>query len=72
MDRALVRPWAVRAVSGHSTHPDPAKKLLELDLHKFAISLSLSLLNQLGGAFHATSCRNESIFDHVKGDIARS
>ena len=53
-----VRPWAVRAVSGHSTHRDPAKNLLDIDPDKFAISPSVSLLNQLGGAFHATSCRN--------------
>ena len=37
---------------------DPAQNLLEIDPDKFAISPSLSLLNQLGGAFHATNCRN--------------
>ena len=37
---------------------DSAKNLLEIDPDKFAISPSLSLLNQLGGAFHATNCRN--------------
>ena len=31
---------------------------MELDPHKFAISPSLSLVNQIGGAYHATSCRN--------------
>ena len=29
-----IRPWAVRAVSGHSVHPDPEKNLMELDPHK--------------------------------------
>ena len=29
---------------------------MELDPYKFAISPSLTLVNQLGGAFHATSC----------------
>ena len=53
-----IRPWAARAVSGHSVHPDPEKNLMDLDPHKFAISPSLTLLSQLGGAFHATSCRN--------------
>ena len=31
---------------------------MELDPRKFAISPSLTLVNHLGGAFHATSCRN--------------
>ena len=31
---------------------------MELDPHKFAISPSMSLVNQIGGAYHATSCRN--------------
>ena len=31
---------------------------MELDPHKFAICPPLSLVNQIGGAFHATSCRN--------------
>ena len=31
---------------------------MELDPNKFAISPSLSLVNQIGGAYHATSCRN--------------
>ena len=53
-----VRPWAVRALSGHTVHYDPEKNLMELDPHKFAISPSLSLVNQIGGAYHATSCRN--------------
>ena len=53
-----IRPWAVRALSGHTVHHDPAKNLMELDPHKFAISPPLSLVNQIGGAFHATSCRN--------------
>ena len=45
-------------VSGHTVHYDPEKNLMELDPHKFAISPSLSLVNQVGGAYHATSCRN--------------
>ena len=53
-----IRPWAVRAVSGHTIHDDPEKNLMELDPHKFAISPPLSPVNQLGGASHATSCRN--------------
>ena len=53
-----IRPWAVRALSGHTVHYDPTKNLMELDPHKFAISPPLSLVNQIGGAFHATSCRN--------------
>eukprot|EP00439_Symbiodinium_sp_Y106_P022887 s4429_g2.t2 len=53
-----IRPWAVRALSGHAVHYDPAKNLMELDPHKFAICPPLSLVNQIGGAFHATSCRN--------------
>ena len=53
-----VRPWAVRALSGHTVHYDPEKNLMELDPHKFAISPSMSLVNQIGGAYHATSCRN--------------
>ena len=53
-----VRPWAVRALSRHTVHYDPEKNLMELDPHKFAISPSLSLVNQIGGAYHATSCRN--------------
>ena len=53
-----VRPWAVRALSGHTVHYEPEKNLMELDPHKFAISPSLSLVNQIGGAYHATSCRN--------------
>ena len=53
-----IRPWAVRALSGHTVHHDPAKNFMELDPHKFAISPPLSLVNQIGGAFHATSCRN--------------
>ena len=53
-----IRPWAVRAVNGHTTHPDQSKNLWEIDPSKFAISPSMSLLNQLGGAFHATACRN--------------
>ena len=52
-----IRPWAVRALSGHTVHYDPAKNLMELDPHKFAICPPLSLVNQIGGAFHATSCR---------------
>ena len=47
-------------VSGRSTHPDPDKNLLDIDPDKFAILPSMSLLYQLGGAFHATSCRNLS------------
>ena len=31
---------------------------MDLDPRKFAISPSISLVNQIGGAFHATSCRN--------------
>ena len=31
---------------------------MELDPHKLAISPSLTPVNQIGGAFHATSCRN--------------
>ena len=53
-----IRPRAVRALSGHSVHFDPEKNLMELDPHKFAISPSILLVNQIGGAFHATSCRN--------------
>ena len=41
-----------------TVHHDPAKNLMELDPRKFAISLLLSLVNQIGGAFYATSCRN--------------
>ena len=44
-------------MSGHSVHPDPEKNLMELDPRKFAISPSLTLVSQLGGAFHAASCR---------------
>ena len=51
-----IRP--VRALSGHTVHYDPAKNLMELDPRKFAICPPLSLVNQIGGAFHATSCRN--------------
>ena len=53
-----IRPWAVRALSGHSVHFDPEKNLMELDPHKFAIPPSILLVSQIGGAFHATSCRN--------------
>ena len=53
-----VRPWAVRALSGHTVHYDPEKNLMEIDPRKFAISPSLSLVNQIRGAYHATSCRN--------------
>ena len=53
-----VRPWAVRAVNGHSTNPNPRTNSMDLDADKFAISTFLSLLNKLGGAFHATSCNN--------------
>ena len=53
-----VRPWAVRALSGHAVHYDDEKNLMELDPHKFAISPSMSLVNQIGGAYRATSCRN--------------
>ena len=53
-----VRPWAVRAVSGHSAHPDPEMNLVELDPDRFAISPSRTLMNELGGAYHATSCRH--------------
>ena len=52
-----VRPRAVRAVSGHSAHPDPEMNLVELDPDRFAISPSRTLMNELGGAYHATSCR---------------
>ena len=40
-----VRPWAVRSLSGHTV---PEKNLMELDPHKFAISPSLSPVNQIG------------------------
>ena len=53
-----VRPWAVRAVSGHSAHPDSEQNLVELDPCRFAISPSRTLMNELGGAYHATSCRH--------------
>ena len=54
-----VRPWPVRAVSGHSTHPDPSNDLIEIDpLQVLFFSPSMSLLSQLGGSFHATACRN--------------
>ena len=53
-----VRPWAVRAVSGHSGHPDSEQNLVELDPDRFAISPSRTLMNELGGAYHATSCRH--------------
>ena len=43
-----VRPWAVRSLSGHTVHYDPEKNLMELDPHKFAISPSLSPVNQIG------------------------
>ena len=43
-----VRPWAVRAVSGHSAHPDPEMNLVELDPDRFAISPSRTLMNELG------------------------
>eukprot|EP00439_Symbiodinium_sp_Y106_P043044 s1558_g5.t1 len=53
-----VRPWAVRAVSGHSAHPDSEQNLVELDPDRFAISPSRTLMKELGGAYHATSCRH--------------
>ena len=53
-----VKPWAVRATSGHSTHREPSNNLLQLDKDRFAISPSMTLLGRLGGAFHATACRN--------------
>ncbi|CAE7562288.1 unnamed protein product, partial [Symbiodinium microadriaticum] len=58
MCNGWVKPWAVRATSGHSAHSDPQNNLLQLDKNRFAISPSMTLLQRLGGAFHATACRN--------------
>ena len=59
-----VRPWAVRAVSGHSKSSTPGNNLVEVDQNRFAISPSNSLMETLGGCYHATDCRNaRSIVD---------
>ena len=55
-----------RGPSGHSTHPIASKNLMELDPDKFAISPSVSLLTELGGAFHAT----EHDLDYAKWHFA--
>ena len=44
---------AIRAASGHS---QSRSTIMELDPAKFALPASLSLLNQLQGAYHATEC----------------
>ena len=51
-----IKPWAVRAASGHS---QSRSTIVELDPSKFAaLSASLALLNQLQGAYHATEYYN--------------
>ena len=50
-----IKPWAIRAASGHS---HSRSTIMELDPSKFALSASLSLLNQLQGAYHATEYCN--------------
>ena len=46
-----IKPWAIR-------HTDSRSTMMELDPSKFALSASLSLLNQLQGAYHATKYYN--------------
>ena len=50
-----IRPWAVRATAGHSVS---ASTVMSLDPAKFALSASRSLLDQIGGAYHATEIYN--------------
>ena len=45
-----IKPWAIRASSGHTRS---RSTIMELDPSWFALSASLSLLNQLQGAYHA-------------------
>ena len=62
-----VRPWAVRALSGHTVHYDPEKNLMELDPHKFAISPSLSLVKPDRGRLSCNKLQ-ESTFDRGAWD----
>ena len=50
-----IRPWAIRATAGHSVS---ASTVMALDPAKFALSASRSLLDQIGGAYHATEIYN--------------
>ena len=49
------KPWAIRASPRHS---ESRSTIMELDPSKFALSASLSFLNQLQGAYHATEYYN--------------
>ena len=50
-----VRPWAIKATSGHSVD---RRSVMEIDPSKFAIAASNSLLNQFSGAYHVTEYYN--------------
>ena len=50
-----VKPWAIRASSGHTRS---RSTVMELDPSKFTLSASMSLLNEMKGAYHATEIEN--------------
>ncbi|CAE7705382.1 unnamed protein product [Symbiodinium sp. KB8] len=50
-----IRPWAVRATTGHSRSTNT---VMTLDPSRFALSASRSLMEQIGGAYHATEIYN--------------
>ena len=50
-----IRPWAIRASAGHSVS---VNTVMDLDPSKFALSASMTLLNQIQGAYHATEIYN--------------
>ena len=54
-DDVWIRPWAVRASSGHS---HDRHSVIHLDANKIAFHPTAQLVDELGGGFHATSIRN--------------
>ena len=54
-DDSWIRPWAVRATSGHSVD---RHSVIRLDPTKIAYHPTLQVASELGGGFHATSIRN--------------
>ena len=54
-DDVWIRPWAVRATSGHSVDRYSA---VRLDPTKIAYHPTLQVMQDLGGGFHSTSIRN--------------
>ena len=55
MEDAWIRPWAVRATSGHSVD---RQSVVKLDPNKIAYHPTIQAMNDLGGGFHSTSIRN--------------